>query len=941
MKILTKILVVLSVMIGAATNAVAQMPSWPKESVQTRPGARWWWLGSAVDNENIERLMNEYSKAGIGTLEITPIYSVQQQYRNGHQPINYLTNGWFNALKFVQAQGEKNGMQIDMNMGTGWPFGGPMITLKEAAGKLVYSNKDFTTNDAAPSITYDVTPAANSELNVVMAYPRTIKDANGTNITKTLSPVDVTQYVKGNSLNWTPEHKGTWRVIAVFNGHTMQMVKRPAPGGEGYVMDHLDSAAVAKYIKYFEDKFEAAGNPYPATFFNDSYEIFGADWSPRFFEEFEKRRGYRLQDHLPELLNLATDTYNGVANQIRSDYRETMADMYLDNFIKPWNDFCHRHNVKTRNQSHGSPSNLIDTYASVDIPEIEGYGMTPLNIKGLRQEANGFTAKNSSDFATLKLASSAAHVMGKELTSSETFTWFTEHFRTSLSQMKPEMDLMFLAGVNRMFFHGTTYSPQDAAWPGWKFYASIDMSPTNSIWTDAPEFMKYVSRCQSFLQMGKPDNDILVYFTCQDSWHTKGTNWLRLCAISEFAQQYTKLDRAVDSLDVYGYGTDYISDNMIRNLQFENGEFVTEGGARYKAMMIPVAANMPADVKAKLDSLKALGANIISEKRDENLFNEVCKPEPMRRQMGLRFIRRANDTGYHYFISNLTDKDVADYVELAVNFESAALFNPIDGTIKRALVKDGKIYLNLKSGESVILQTFNNDISSAELALDTDESENSETTIAMDGVWTLAVGEKNYSLDAPQTWETLDADAAKFMGTGTYTTSVTLTEEDLQSSADIIIDLGDVRESAKVTVNGVYVGTAWSVPFALSIKSALKAGENVISIAVTNLPANKIRQMDKDGAHWRIFEDINISTISNEAVGTTTTSFAGWALAKSGLNSKVALRCVKNDGESGIHEVISAAQGVDTRWFTLQGVEVAKPTMPGIYVNGGRKVMLK
>lgn len=62
----------------------------------------------------------------------------------------------------------------------------------------------------------------------------------------------------------------------------------------------------------------------------------------------------------------------------------------------------------------------------------------------------------------LKYASSAAHVMGKPFTSSETFTWLTEHFRTSLSQMKPDLDLMFTCGVNHMFFHGTPYSPKNA-----------------------------------------------------------------------------------------------------------------------------------------------------------------------------------------------------------------------------------------------------------------------------------------------------------------------------------------------------------------------------------------------------------------------------------------------------------------------------------------------
>ena len=125
-----------------------------------------------------------------------------------------------------------------------------------------------------------------------------------------------------------------------------------------------------------------------------------------------------------------------------------------------------------------------------DSPEIEGFGLSDFGIKGLRTD-EGFTRPNDSDVSMLKYASSAAHITGKPFTSSETFTWLTEHFRTSLSQMKPDIDLMFTCGVNHMFYHGTTYSPREDAWPGWKFYASVDMSPTNTIWRDAPAPVSY------------------------------------------------------------------------------------------------------------------------------------------------------------------------------------------------------------------------------------------------------------------------------------------------------------------------------------------------------------------------------------------------------------------------------------------------------------------
>ena len=76
---------------------------------------------------------------------------------------------------------------------------------------------------------------------------------------------------------------------------------------------------------------------------------------------------------------------------------------------------------------------------------------------------------------------------------------------------------------------------------------------------------------------------------------------------------------------------------------------------------------------------------------------------------------------------------------------------------------------------------------------------------------------------------------------------------------------------------------AWSVPFVLDCPGgAIHEGENTLRIEVTNLPANRIRQMEMDGTEWRIFEDANISNISSD-------NYKGWNLVPSGLNSKVKL----------------------------------------------------
>ena len=144
---------------------------------------------------------------------------------------------------------------------------------------------------------------------------------------------------------------------------------------------------------------------------------------------------------------------------------------------------------------------------------------------------------------------------------------------------------------------------------------------------------------------------------------------------------------------------------------------------------------------------------------------------------------------------------------------------------------------------------------------------------------------KTFTLDKPQTWETLDDDSVKVtMGTGIYTTHVKLTKKDLQNGQSWQIDLGDVRESARVYINGQFIGCAWSVPFVLDCKNTLKAGDNEIRIEVTNLPANRIADLDRRGVKWRKMEEINVVDINYKR-----TTYEGWEPVKSGLNSEVRL----------------------------------------------------
>ena len=902
---------VLSVIVLGVFALQTFAQTWPQANQEAKPGTRWWWLGSAVDKENLKWNLQQYANHGIGAVEITPIYGVQGNQANN---IPYLSDQWMEMLRYTQQQCKENGIELDMATGTGWPFGGPWVPLEESACKVLFVDTVFTGNKIERlELLVPEKDRKYARLQKVMLYHNGIA-------------TDVTSSVEDGLLTWKAP-KGTkkqdeWRVIAVYVRYGVMKVKRAAPGGEGLVVDHFDRTAVANYLRHIEEAFERTNTPYPHTFFNDSYEVSEATWTPKFFEEFEKRRGYKLEEHLPQLLDgmrmarwgkkeleerrksTPGDLSHFVIEMGRkelSDYRETLGDLLLENFTEQWTAWAHKHGAITRNQAHGSPANLIDCYAAVDIPEIEGFGLSEFGIKGLRTDP-GKTRKNDSDYSMFKYAPSAAHVCGKPYTSSETFTWLTEHFRTSLSQLKPDLDLMFCAGVNHMLFHGTCYSPKDDPWPGWKFYASMDMSPTNSIWRDAPYFMQYVERCQSFLQWGEPDNDFLVLLPVRDMWKKNQDKLMMQFSIHAMGSLAPEFIKTILAIDKAGFDCDYISERLLMGVTYKNGMLETKAGTRYKGLIIPGSGNMPENVKAHITQLKAQGAHIFYN-ISANELRKAAKPEPIKTECGLKAIRRKNETGYHYFMANLTPNDIATVEPLSVDFKEAYWFNPLNGDIRPATFDDDGLHIDLRSGESMILQTYSEATPLNEKIKMTNDKEGRNIShssflishlgdsVAIKAPWTLSFTDespkvvKSFALDKAQTWQSLDDDSVKVtMGTGIYTTHIKLTKKDMKNANGWKIDLGDVRESARVYINGEFVGCAWSVPFVLDCRQTLKAGDNEIRIEVTNLPANRIADLDRRGVKWRKMEEINVVDINYKK-----TTYDQWEPMPSGLNSEVRL----------------------------------------------------
>ncbi|HNX54729.1 MAG TPA: glycosyl hydrolase [Prolixibacteraceae bacterium] len=920
-----------------AQNTV-RTPGWPQVTKEAKPWSRWWWMGSGVDPANLKAAMEAYSKAGLGGLEITPIYSVHgYESRN----VKFLSPEWVKNLEYTLQEGKQLDMGVDLAMASGWPFGGLWVTPEDACKYMaiqsyplmkegaqlpdkiemmqdpmlrtisrknldisqvkypISANADSLQNWAVEQIRYPIA----MPLQAVMAYSNKNEILN---LTDKVGP--------DGKLNWKAP-AGLWKIFAVFEGWHGKMVERAGPGGEGDVIDHFSDKAIDNYLSHFDQSFKGHDISGLRAYFNDSYEVDDArgeaNYTPLFFDEFQKRRGYDLRRYIPALLGQDSEQYN---QRVLCDYRETISDLILEKYTQRWHDWAASGGKVIRNQAHGAPANILDLYAAADIPETEG-----------------------EDIVKVKTASSAAHVMGKKLASSESATWLRDHFQASLANVKQAIDLFLLAGINHVFYHGTTYSPQDAPWPGWLFYAAVHFGPTNSFWNDFGALNTYVARAQSFLQAGKPDNDILLYYPISDEYAVRGKSML---VHFDGASKGSTVREAAESLWTKGYAFDYISDKQIAQLQTKSGKILT-GGVEYQTILLPPVKLMPLETFEKIITLAKDGATILMEELPEDVpglsnlkvrqtkfkllkgmlkfttavgstvqkakvgkgqilvggLTDILAQSKVRHEImadkGLQCIRRINGNNTVYFIANRGKDNVDGLVSVDTQVGSAMLYNPMNGDFGKAQTKSfdtfGEVYLQLKPGESCIVEIYPTQVNAPEYAYRSESGDK----LKLNQEWELSFVSggpelpKTIKIAQLGSWTELGEPYKAFSGTAQYKTTFAKPAGDAKYFR---LDLGKVAHSARVKLNGEEISVLISAPFSVDIPASALKAENTLEISVTNLMGNRIADMERKGHPYKIFYNVNFpahDAINRGADGLFTT--LGWKPQESGLFGPVTL----------------------------------------------------
>jgi hypothetical protein len=884
---------------GADAPASADPFGWAAPTQTAKPWTRWWWMGSAVDTTNLTHQLEMFQQAGLGGVEICPIYGAR-----GYESrfIDFLSPKWMEMLAHTTSEAKRLGLGVDLTTGTGWPNGGPRVTTEMAS-----SSVNIRRFDAA---TFASAIPARGRLQTLRAI-----GSDGTQI-------DLTDKVSGNRLDWTaPE--GTWRLYGVWENGPMQQVKRAAPGGAGSVLDPFSTKAMDAYLGDFNQHFAVYKGAMPRSFFHDSYEYSSAQWTPSLFTEFAARRGYDLRTQLPALMGEGPVE---TATRVRTDYRETLADLHLA-YIQEWTQWAHSHGSLSRDQAHGSPTDLVDVYAAADIAETE---MMP------------FGGQGAQNYPMNKFASSAAHDAGRTLSSSESFTWLTDHFQAPLSLVKQAADFLFLTGVNHIFFHGIPYSPAEAPWPGWQFYAAVNFGPYGGLWHDLPEFNAYTARCQTVLQSGVSANDVLLYYNIYDEWETPARGTAGMIIANPFPASCRTV---ASELLNRGYAFDYLSDRFLAHARYEGGvelgtngpdttlsrsgpmtqrqillatqrghggnwpgtilvpscHLMPEGSLEKLADLAKSGAtilfvkNLPSDVpglgnlesrrakfKALLDQVKlettadplvqkatlGKGAFLVSASVEALLKQSNARREPMMDE-GVWFVRRANEQGYDYFIANRSAKPVDKWIVLGTPAKSAVLLDPrFEDRSGAAALRPGaegatEIYLQLLPGESRIVRTFESQEVKGAAWLNAAPAGAAQEVA---GTWDVKFVEGGPELPAAFTTASLaswtgrdDAEAKRFAGTARYTITF---DRPAGEADDWVLELGRVCDAAHVKVNGHDAGGAWCAPWQVNVGKFLQPGRNVLEVEVTNLGLNRVRDLDLRHVNWKYFYDANMNSRS-------------------------------------------------------------------------------
>ena len=840
---------------------------------EARPMVRWWWFGPAVVKPEILRELQQMKANGIGGAELAFVYpEVLDDPAKDLKNLTFLSPEMLDDVHYAQAEGRRLGLRIDVTLCSGWPYGGPSITLDEAVTLLRTVEVVIPPNATAIQLPKFADGETLLSASVVEGEPKKWKAADAKPLPLQI-PTDTTTLIVDPSV--------ASRVVLVFiQSHTRQQVKRAAVGAEGYVLDPFSHDAVAKHLKNVgEPLLSAFGSTPPYAIFSDSLEAYGADWTPDLPQQFLKRRGYDLLPHLPELMaggSLAAD-------KVRHDYGRTLTELVDENYLEQINNWALAHHTRFRSQTYGVPAVSFSSQDFAGLPEGEGPQWRA--------------------FSTLRWASSANHVYGNNVTSGETFTWLhSPVFRATPLDMKAEADIDFIMGENQLVFHGWPYSPPDheVPEPGWSLYAAASFNDHNPWWPVEASVNQYITRVSWLLRQGKPANQVAILLPTDDAWasfspgHTSVTDAMKTLITQELMSTILSAGYNIDYIDADAINKVGLGDHQILIIPPTDRIPVSTLQSIYKWRMqhpdngpTPLAHNYNVICYQRCPSIdpdgKPLpgmtGSYLIADDYPALVkdMNDVVRPDlqfdgdEASNHAAIGFIRRKLSDGDIYFIANTSNQSIHANLSFNTVYNLGARWNPETGQAVDRVMAGGN-ELNLAPYESAVF-VFGKAVTPDSVPMAKPVT-NQVVDLTTDWRLRFTALDKTVSEPTLTDW-TADPATLHYSGEGVYSRDftlgklqtaptylevdggTTLAEPRKPGDPPVLLPNGlpdpritrtgpgihayydpPIHEAALVNINGKPAGALWHPPYRLDVTSLLKPGTNHIEIRVYNTALN-------------------------------------------------------------------------------------------------------
>ena len=613
------------------TDELARGFADPPNSARLR--AYWWWLNGNVTKAAITRDLEEMKAKGFGGALICDAGGAEQDGNDTvpHGP-TFFTPEWRELYKHTLREADRLGLEMSLNILSGWNLGGPVVKVEDAAKKLTWTEASasgptkfkqalpmpkirdgfyrdiavvaYRTRTAAslkPGASHEpirnwaqkalYSPLSFSAPDTAPLFEE-FPAVAGEEDTRTADVLDLTAKLsKGGILRWDLP-AGNWRILrfgCTIGDHSH--VSTCSDGWQGYALDVLDAGAFRRYWDAVVEPLIADAGPLAGKalkyLHTDSWEVEPLNWTPTLREEFRKRRGYDPLPFFPVLAGRIVDS-RPVSNRFLNDFRKTLGDLAIDNHYRIFRDLAHKHGLQIHPESGGPHAVPIDAQRCLGMNDAPMSEFWAWSWKHRIGDTNRFFVKQPA---------SAAHTYGHRLVLAEGFTDIGPHWQESLSEnLKPSFDQALCEGLNLLVWHAFTCSPAEMGIPGQQYFAGTHFNPNTTWWSKATAFLAYIDRCQFLLQQGLFVADACYYY-------------------GDHVPNFAQLKRSDPARVLPGYDYDVATEEvLLTRMTVRGGRIVLPDGISYRVLVLPDRSGISLPVLRKLKELVKAGATVIGPK---------------------------------------------------------------------------------------------------------------------------------------------------------------------------------------------------------------------------------------------------------------------------------------------------------------------------------------